>query len=361
MRTGIANSPLHYGKAPPWLFQRMKKLARCITLAIVEEFGVEELLRRLSDPFWFQAFGCLLGFDWHSSGLTTTVCGALKEGIRGIEREIGFFVAGGKGSVSRKTPDEIRGKESLLSINSEKLIYASRMAAKVDSAAVQDGYEIYHHTFFFTADGRWAVVQQGMNVATRYARRYHWLSDDLSSFVLEPHKAIYSQATAPTLNMVARESQPAQEVVTSLACSKPHLVEKELLTLQSLSLPRRHELKSIDFDLRRLKAILVSTHESQPKNFENLLGIKGVGARTIRALALVSELVYGVKPSFKDPARFSFAHGGKDGHPYPVNRRDYDLTINFLEKALTQAKLGRAEKIRAFQRLAKLIKVSDNS
>jgi hypothetical protein len=361
MRTGIANSPLHYGKTPPWLFQRMKKLARCITLAVLEEFGVEEMLRRLSDPFWFQAFGCLLGFDWHSSGLTTTVCGALKEGIRGIEKEIGFFIAGGKGTVSRRTPDEIRSKESLLGVDSKKLIYASRMTAKVDSAAVQDGYEIYHHTFFFTADGRWAVVQQGMNVATKYARRYHWLSDDLSSFVLEPHKAICSQATAPTLNMVAKESQPAQAVVTSLACSKPDFLQKELSTLQSLNLPPRHELKPFDFDLKRLKAILVSTYESQPKNFENLLSIKGVGARTIRALALVSELVYGVKPSFKDPARFSFAHGGKDGHPYPVNRRDYDLTINFLEKALIQAKLGRTEKIKAFQRLAKLMKVSGGS
>jgi len=210
MRTGVADLPLHYGKAPPWLFKRMSRLARAVAVVTVEEFGTAELLRRLSDPFWFQAFGCVLGFDWHSSGLTTTACGALKEGLRGLERDLGLVVAGGKGATSRKTPQEIEAWGEHLAADPADLVFASRMSAKVDSAALQDGYQIYHHTFVFDNQGRWCVVQQGMNTETRYARRYHWLGEGVSDFVCEPHAAICCDNQSTVLNMVAQESDTAR-------------------------------------------------------------------------------------------------------------------------------------------------------
>lgn len=243
MRTGIAHLPLHYGKAPAWLFSRMKLLAREITLVMVEEFGSIEIVRRLSDPFWFQAFGCVLGFDWHSSGVTTTVCGALKEGLKGLENELGLYVAGGKGGTSRKTPTEIRTVGNLISVDPESLVYASKMAAKVDNTAIQDGYQLYHHNFIFTKSGVWAVVQQGMNETNRYARRYHWLSENLDhleesslrpeqhSFVNEPHTAICCDARSETLNLVAQESEPARKTTTLIAQEKPEKLIYELNTI----------------------------------------------------------------------------------------------------------------------------------
>lgn len=354
MRTGIANLPLHYGKAPSWLFQRMKALARQITIVIVDEFGTEEMLRKLADPFWFQALGNILGFDWHSSGLTTTACGALKEGIRGMERDLGLFVAGGKGGTSRKTPEEIAGFGRFLSRNPQELIYASRMAAKVDSTAVQDGYQIYHHCFFFTREGSWCVVQQGMNVSRRYARRYHWLGEALEDFVCEPHSAICCEQRGECLNMVARESGKARDVSAELAKEKPERLIKELERLKSLELPSRHQIVVRDMNPERLKRIFLRTYEVQPQGFESLLGIKGVGPKSIRALSLISELIYGASPSFQDPARFSFAHGGKDGHPYPVDRKNYNRSIAVLEKAISQARIGRREKLETLKRLGLL-------
>jgi hypothetical protein len=354
MRTGIANLPLHYGKAPAWLFERMRDLSREITLVVVEEFGPEEMLRRLSDPFWFQAFGAVLGFDWHSSGLTTTVCGALKEGLRGLERELGFFVAGGKGRTSRRTPREIEGVGGLLAIDAQNLVYASKMAAKVDSAALQDGYQIYHHSFIFTTKGSWSVVQQGMNETNRYARRYHWLSDDLKSFICEPHSAICCDQRGVTLNMVAEESDPARSVTTELSKEKPEKLISEIKRLQNLELPHRHEVLVQDLNPERLKRILLKTYERQPQSFEQLLGMEGVGPKTIRSLSLISELVYGVKPSFRDPARYSFAHGGKDGYPYPVDRENYDRSIEILRRAISTAKIGNREKLDALKRLTHL-------
>lgn len=354
MRTGIANLPLHYGKAPAWLFERMRDLSREITLVLIEEFGPEEMLRRLSDPFWFQAFGAVLGFDWHSSGLTTTVCGALKEGLRGLERELGLFVAGGKGRTSRRTPGEIEEAGDLLAIDAQNLVYASKMAAKVDSAALQDGYQIYHHCFIFTTKGFWSVVQQGMNETNRYARRYHWLSDDLKSFVCEPHSAICCDRRGVTLNMVAEESDPARSVTTELSKEKPEKLILEIKRLQNLHLPHRHEVLVQDLNPDRLKRVLLKTYERQPQNFEQLLGMEGVGPKTIRSLSLISELVYGVKPSFRDPARYSFAHGGKDGYPYPVDRENYDRSIEILRKAISTARIGNREKLDAFKRLAHL-------
>ncbi|MCX7919374.1 MAG: DUF763 domain-containing protein [bacterium] len=356
MRTGIAHLPLHYGKTPSWLFSRMKLLAREITIAIVEEFGPDEIVRRLSDPFWFQAFGCVLGFDWHSSGVTTTVCSALKEGLKGLENDLGVYITGGKGSTSRKTPTEIRMFSNYISVDPEPLIYASKMSAKVDNTAVQDGYQLYHHSFIFTQSGLWTVVQQGMNVSNRYARRYHWLSETFHgtnhhSFVNEPHTAVCCDIRGETLNLVARESEPARRITTQIACEHPEKSIRELKTIQRLDLPSRHSIVPADINPDRLTKILLRTYEQQPQNFEQLLGIEGVGPKTVRALSLISELVYGIAPSFRDPVRYSFAHGGKDGHPYPVDRNNYDQSIAILHQALKQAKLGNRDKMDAFKRL----------
>lgn len=351
-RTGIANLPLHYGKVPPWLFDRMVKLAREITIAIISDFGSEEMLRRLSHPYWFQAFGCILGYDWHSSGVTTTLCGALKEGIKGLETDLGLFVAGGKGKTSRKTPAEIEEWGSSISLNPAPLVYASRMSAKVDSSAVQDGYQLYHHTFLFTAGGAWAVIQQGMNEANRYARRYHWLGEAVTNFVNEPHSAILSEARGEALNLVASESDPARTTITDIATKqKPENLLTELRKLKTLDLPPRHYLSVHDLHPDSLSKILVSTYDRQPNDFEQLLGLKGVGPKTIRALSLISELVYGVAPSYRDPARYSFAHGGKDGIPYPVDRKTYDQSIELLSKAINKSKLGIREKQETLNRL----------
>jgi len=355
-RTGIAHLPLHYGKAPPWLFKRMVKLAREITLAIVTDFGSEEMLRRLSHPYWFQAFGCILGFDWHSSGVTTTLCGALKEALKGLERDLDLFVAGGKGKTSRQTPAEIQNWAELTSFNPAPLVYASRMSAKVDSSAVQDGYQLYHHTFIFTGKGSWAVVQQGMNETNRYARRYHWLGEAVTSFVNEPHSAVLSETRGQPLNLVASESDPARNTVTEIATfEKPEKNLAELKKLKTLNLPPRHQIIVSDLHPDSLSRILLSTYERQPKGFEQLLELSGVGARTIRALSLISELVYGVAPSYRDPARYSFAHGGKDGIPYPVDRKTYDQSITLLSRAISKARLGLGEKNEALHRLNRLL------
>ncbi len=360
MKTGTANLPLHYGKTPRWLFQRMTVLAREVTIVIVGEFGPSEMLSKLSDPFWFQALGCVLGFDWHSSGLTTTVCGALKEGIKGLERELGLFVGGGKGATSRRTPQEIESFGDALSVDPATLVYASRLAAKVDNTALQDGYQIYHHCFFFTRDGQWSVVQQGMNTTIRYARRYHWLSEGLKDFVCEPHSAVCcDQRGQWVLNTVAQESEEARQTMTEIAKEKPVALLTDLKKLQTLELPARHPVGIEDINPRHLSKILLVTYDRQPEDFETLLGIKGVGPKTIRSLSLISELIYGVKPSFRDPARFSFAHGGKDGYPYPVDRTNYDRTIEALRRAIDAAKLGRREKLDAIKRLTAFTQKSE--
>jgi len=351
MRRGIAYLPLHYGKAPAWLFQRMIVLAREITLVVIAEFGSHEMLTRLSDPFWFQAFGCVLGFDWHSSGITTTVCGALKEGLKGLEKDTGLVVAGGKGRVSRKTPREIEEYCGRISLDAAPLTYASRMAAKVDSSGVQDGYQIYHHTFIFTDKGRWCVIQQGMNTSTRYARRYHWLGDHVADFVCEPHDAICCDARGETLNMVATESADARKATSELAGEHPDRIAAEARSLLCCDMPARHGIDARDLNVTRLHKTLLTTYEHRPANFEQLLGIPGVGPKTVRALSLIAELVYGASPSFRDPARFSFAHGGKDGHPYPVDRETYDRSIDILKRSLWAANVERTDKLKAIARL----------
>ncbi len=352
MKTGVAHLPLHYGKAPSWLFQRMKCLAREVAFLVINGYGTEEMLSRLSDSFWFQAFGCALGFDWHSSGVTTTVCGALKEGIKGMERELGFFIAGGKGRTSRKTPLEIQEICDRRAIDGAPLVYASRMSAKVDSAAVQDGYQIYHHTFFFTQSGRWAVVQQGMNEENRYARRYHWLGQGVKDFVCEPHWAVCCDQKKEGLNLVAAESEKTRQVIADLSREKPKFLIAEGKRANELCLPKEHPVPMEEIRLERLEKIFTQVYEHSPRNFEELLGIRGVGPKSLRALTLISELIHGISPSFKDPTRFSFAHGGKDGHPYPVNREVYDRTIEALKVAIEKAKVGDREKMEAIRRLA---------
>ena len=361
-RRGIANLPLHGGRAPRWLFERMTRLSAAIAEAMVILFGRDEFLRRFADPVWFQAFGCILGFDWHSSGLTTTVMGALKEGLRARNWEIGIFVAGGKGKTSRKTPTEILQIGERTGVNPQPLVYASRMTAKVDSAAVQDGYQIYHHTIIFTADGKWTVVQQGMNDRTGFARRYHWISENLENFVDSPHTGIVSDSRGVALDMTAKSSAAAREASVALAAENPDKIIRELQRAQQIlsgqpdlfsaaeteaelvpekiiSFHRAHPILSADIDPRKVKTVLLKTYEKSPRDYEQLLGISGVGPATVRALALLSELLYDAKPSFEDPARFSFAHGGKDGHPYPVNRIVYDKTIYLLEEAIRRAKI----------------------
>ena len=354
--TGYASLPLHGGKAPAWLFGRMVKLSREIIVYMSSEFGTREVLRRLSDPYWFQAFGCVLGFDWHSSGVTTTVCGAVKEGLKDVDRELGFFAAGGKGRTSRRTPHEIAEWCDRLGRDPQPLVYASRTAAKVDSAAVQDGYQLYHHVFFFTAAGEWCVVQQGMSDQTRMARRYHWLSEQVESFVDEPHAAVCCDSRSDTLNLVAHENDAVRSASAVLAAQPPAVTLKALERLPltpMLTMPRRHTLlPELDVAPPYLERILVKTYERAPDSFESLLGIEGVGPKTLRALALASELVHGTPATLRDPARFSFAHGGKDGTPFPVDKLTYDTTIEILNKAINRASIDRSEKVKAFQRLA---------
>jgi len=332
----------------------MVPLSREILLFIATEFGRTEVLRRLSDPHWFQAFGCVLGFDWHSSGLTTTVCGAVKEGLRDVATDLGVFVAGGKGATSRKTPAEITTSCERLGRDPAPLIYASRISAKVDNSAVKDGFQLYHHAFLFTADGHWCIVQQGMNDETSMARRYHWLSDNLTSYVEEPHAAVCCDATTPTLNLVAAESAQARVASAALARESPEVTLEALRHLPLLDMPRRHAVSAADVDPKYLQKILLRTYERAPHDFEALLGIEGVGAKTLRALALTSELVYGAPVSHRDPARYSFAHGGKDGTPFPVDRASYDKTIEVMHRALNKARIDRSEKVQAFRRLASI-------
>jgi uncharacterized protein len=344
----------------------MVQLSREIVVYMACESGVREVLRRLSDPFWFQAFGCVLGFDWHSSGVTTTVCGAVKEGLKNVDRDLGVFAAGGKGATSRKTPHEIASRCERLGCDPQPLVYASRTAAKVDSAAVQDGYQLYHHMFFYTAGGDWCVVQQGLCDHTRMARRYHWLSESVASFVDEPHQAVCCDARTETLNLVAHENETVRRASAELAAQPPGVTLSALekatpapgrlspggAATRLLALPRRHELlPELDVASPHLERILLRTYERAPADFESLLGIAGVGAKTLRALALASELVHGTAVTLRDPARFAFAHGGKDGIPFPVDRAVYDTTIEVFNNAINRAAVDRSEKVQAFKRL----------
>ncbi len=353
MQRGIVDLPLHYGNVPTCLFERMMRLILAITELVISEFGVQELLRRFSDPIWFQSLGCIAGFDWHSSGLTTVVCGALKDGVRGKETDLGFFVCGGKGRASRQTPDEIRLFAEKFGLDGNHLVQISRLVAKVDSAAVQDGYQIYHHIFIGSRCGEWVVVQQGMNTVSRWARRYHWFSVGLNSFVTEPHKGIVGEPSSSVLNMVAHEAERARQAATVIATQHPEATIREFVKIK---LPSHHHLCPGDIRPEYLRKILLSTYENPPTDFADLLLTSGVGPKTLRALVLLAEVIYGAPPSFRDPLTYSFAHGGKDGYPYPIKLEDYDRSLFFLEKGIKEARIGRGEKLMALRRLERWAK-----
>lgn len=353
----IAELPLHNGKAPKWLFQRMKKLAREIVILFAVENKIDELIRKLSDPLWFQALGCILGFDWHSSGLTTTTGAALKEGIEDLAYDIGLFIVGGKGKTALNTPEEIKAIAEKENIDPQKWITISRLVARIDNNAIQDGYQLYHHLLIFSKDEKWCVIQQGMNEKNNFARRYHWLGEEIKSFIEEPHKGIISYRFENyVLNLVSKESKPAQETITYLLNEDPKKVIN-LWNKISLKLPSHHPLTIKEIKPENLKTVLLKTYENPPKDFQETLLKEGIGAKTLRALALISELVYNKPYSIKDPARFSFAHGGKDGHPYPVDRENYDKSIEILEKAIKNAKMGKREEIETLKKLSFFFKI----
>lgn len=362
-KVGIAQLPLHYGKCPIWLFNRMVNLTRAIAKIITHEYSEEEFLRRISDPFFFQSLGCVVGYDWHSSGVTTTLCGALKEAMN----ETGIIVCGGKGRASKKTPIEIkeRCKTDILSKIVPKLIYASKMCAKVDSALIQDNYQIYHHSFFVTQKGAWAVIQQGMCIEDKTARRYHWLSENVKSFVEEPNLVVGENKKEKVLNMVAKESEECRKTSVDLVNDNPeHLrrylpVKQRILTeyfgkIKVIKMPFKHEITRNDLSERTI-GILKKAYEIQPRKYEELVAIDGVGPKTIRALALISELIYGASPSWEDPVKYSFAHGGKDGFPYRINKKQYDKSIQILNDAIKNAEIGDKEKLNAIKRLNDLL------
>jgi len=364
-RSGSADLPLHSGRVPPWLASRMARLGTVITEAIVHHYGREEFLRRLAHPYWFQSFGAVMGMDWHSSGITTAVIGALKRGLAPRAKELGLHVCGGRGSHSRQTPHELAAIGERTGFDGAALSKASRLVAKVDSAAVQDGFDLYLHGFIVTDDGQWVVVQQGMNGASKLARRYHWLSQDLRSFVEAPHSAIDGQNQGEIVNLTdvrAKASRAGQlellqdhgpdRIVQELAVLKggSEPVETEPM-LPHLIMPAHHDVRPKDVMMRRLHGALAAAADAGPTDFAELLLVPGVGARTVHSLALVAEVVHGAPHRFADPARFSLAHGGKDRHPYPVPTKVLDETIGVLKSALGSAKLGNDEKLDAIRRL----------
>jgi hypothetical protein len=364
-RSGSADLPLHGGRVPPWLGERMTRLGAVIAQAIAHHYGRDELLRRLAHPFWFQSFGAVMGMDWHSSGVTTSVLGALKRGLNPLQDELGIYVCGGRGKHSRKTPDELVAVGERTGIDGAALATASRLVAKVDSAAVQDGFDLYLHGFIVTDSGQWIVVQQGMNGDARQARRYHWLSEGLTSFAEEPHSAIDGPQQGLIVNLTDRRAQPSRasqlELLDRLGpdgiageiarLEAPAPAPSAQPTLPHLIMPAHHDVRASDVHVRRLRATLAAAADRGPKDFPELLLTPGVGARTVKALAMVAEVVHGAPYRFTDPARFSFAHGGKDRHPYAVPIKVYDETIRVLKLAVTNARLGRDEALGAIRRL----------
>lgn len=386
MRRGVATFTLDHGKCPAWLFERMVKLGREMVQILVAEYGPDEFIKRIADPVWFQSLGTVLAFDWNASGLTTILTAALKEAIRGQERQLGIFICGGKGKTSLKTPEQIENWGYWLSLPDKhvgNLMYNSRMSAKVDSALIQDGFTLYHHSFFFSKNGAWTVVQQGMNKVERTARRYHWSSDNANDLIVEPHKGIVSdpyKKKLSTLNMTSKDSTDNRSLTVDIVSGgkyfnlmkdiqilrrhSSHLskmvsmkVNKDQLTLLELA-PREFKVHPVMTDSfnksKYLDKILWKICDRQPESYEKLLSMKGVGPKTIRALSLVSEVIYGAPASYKDPARYSFAHGGKDATPYPVNRRRYDKSIEVFKKAVQKTHLGYTEKKRMLNNLTLL-------
>ena len=353
-RSGTADLPLHGGRVPPWLASRMTELGTAIAENIVLTYGPTELLARLSDPFWFQAFGCVMGMDWHSSGITTSVMGALKRGLNPRFSEFGFAVCGGRGRHSVRTPDELRAFCLKTGLDGEAFARTSRLTARVDNNAIADGFQLYLHSFVVSRSGDWAVVQQGMSPENRLARRYHWHSAAVRDFVSNPHTAIVGKPQGKILNLVDARASNAQQALLTIA-KEP--IETSLNHARKLAMPAHHDVRAEDVNLKRLGAVLAAAHDQDLRDFASLLLVEGLGPRTLQSLALIAEVVHGAPSRFSDPARFSFAHGGKDGHPFPVPLKTYDESLAILRRSLEAARLGLTEKIDGFKRLDRLTRI----
>ena len=352
-RSGYADLPLHGGHVPVWLADRMTALGTAIVECVLDSYGPSELLSRLSDPFWFQALGCVMGMDWHSSGITTSVMGALKRGLNPRAAELGVYICGGRGRHSRRTPEELRDVAAARGIDGEALVRSSRLTARIDNNAIADGFQIYLHSFVVSSSGEWAVIQQGMNEAAGTARRYHWHSATVRDFVSEPHTAIVGEHLGDIMNLVDRRAAPAQNALLEIVRESP---ERTLEGVRRLVVPRHHDVRAENVDLRRLGAVLAVACERELRDFASLLLVENLGPRTLQSLALVAEVVHGAPTRFSDPARFSFAHGGKDGHPFPVPLKTYDESIGVLRRALDAARVEDRQKIDGFARLNRFVK-----
>jgi hypothetical protein len=356
-RSGVADLPLHGGRVPTWLASRMSTLGTAIAESVVLHYGRPALLSRLSDPFWFQALGSVMGMDWHSSGITTSVMGALKRGLNPKAHELGIYICGGRGKQSRNTPDELRTIAERINLDGEALVRTSRLTARVDNNAVADGFQIYLHSFVLTSDGDWAVVQQGMNEASRLARRYHWHSAAVRDFTSAPHTAIVGEHAGTIMNLVDRDARPAQDALLAITRDDPARTMADLVRARHLAMPRHlsmpahHDVRVSDVNEKRLGAVLALAHERDLRDFGSFLLLEQLGPRTLQSLALIAEVVHGTPTRFDDPARFAFAHGGKDGHPFPVPLKIYDESIAVLRRALDSAKLGQTDKLGGFKRL----------
>ncbi|MGZ8451940.1 MAG: DUF763 domain-containing protein [Candidatus Binatia bacterium] len=356
-RSGTADLPLHGGRVPLWLAERMTKLGTAITEAIIHHYGSSAFLSRLSDPFWFQALGAVMGMDWHSSGITTSVMGALKRGLATRADEIGIYICGGRGRFSRNTPQELRSIADRRGFDGEALVRASRLTARVDNNAIADGFQIYLHSFVLAANGEWAVVQQGLNDRSGMARRYHWHSATLNDFVAEPHTGIVGENQGFIMNLVDAQARPAQSALLEIAREKP---ETTLTAARHLRMPNHHEVRAENIDLKRLGAVLAVAYERDLRQFAELLLLEGIGPRTLQSLALIAEVVHGAASRFSDPARFSFAQGGKDRHPFPVPLKTYDESVNFLRTSLDRAKLGGGDKLDGLRRLDTFVRAVES-
>ena len=352
-RSGSADLPLHNGRVPPWLAARMERLGTAIVESMVYSYGAHEFLSRLSDAFWFQAIGCVMGMDWHSSGITTSVMLALKRGLNPRAHDLGIHICGGRGRQSRGTPEELESQADRYGLNGTELVRASRLTAKIDNNAIGDGFQIYLHNFVLTNTGEWAVIQQGMNTHTKLARRYHWHSAKVRDFVCEPHSAIVGESEGAILNLVDGRAKNAQDALLTISRDAP---DRTLGEVRRLALPRHHDVRAENVDLKRLGAVLAVCHERQLRDFASLLLTENLGPRTLQTLALVAEVIHGAPSRFTDPARFSFALGGKDGHPFPVPLKTYDETLGVLRRSLDAAKLGRSDKLDGFKRLDALVR-----
>ena len=351
-RSGVADLPLHNGRVPDWLASRMTRLGTAISESVLLHYGSSALLSRLSDPFWFQALGAVMGMDWHSSGITTSVLGALKRGLNPRAHELGVFVCGGRGRHSRDTPSELRAIADRVGLNGDELAQTSRLTARVDNNAIADGFQIYLHSFIVTSSGEWAVVQQGMNENSRLARRYHWHSASVQDFTCEPHTAIVGEHAGTIRNLVDQRALPAQQAMLAMTGDDP----LRALNEARLVMPHHHDVRAEDVDRKRLGAVLAVAHERDLRDFADLLLVEKLGPRTLQSLALIAEVVHGTPTRFTDPARFSFSLGGKDGHPFPVPLRTYDESIAVLRRSLDAAKVDRSDKAGGMARLDSFVR-----